>query len=514
MCRLLGRKRRFHESIGRPRSRRRKNLYHAWDVFPQESQRQYDRLTISGWCFHTDSEIESVELRLEGRDYRFQQHLDRPDVAIAYPQFSSSRNSGIYLTLSLEEAGELDYLVSVRLASGGSIDLERGALRVEAIDEDAEQRSAPPRWGVNLIGHLESEKGVGEIARSDLRALQEGGVPVVLNAFRDPQSSNREIPDASFSDENPYAVNLVHVNPPVLPLLIETKGLDYFRQRYNIAHWFWETRPFPRSQRFAFQYFDEIWASTSHIEEILAEVSPVPVTRIPPVVESPPQPGPWGRSHFGIPEDGFIFFFNFSLGGTLARKNPLGLIDAFRRAFSGREKVFLLLKVSHGENYPDAYRELMAAIDGESSIIPCTRYLTRDELGTLYSLVDCYVSLHRAEGLGLTLVEAMSHGLPVISTGYSGNMDFTKPEHTFLVDYRLAELDRDCGPYRRGARWAEPDLEDAIETMRLVRRDHDLAKARGSQAGKWLCNEFSPARVGKVAKERLETLRLLGKLPV
>src|SRR5262249_15897075 len=208
-------------------------------------------------------------------------------------------------------------------------------------------------FGVNLAGYFGSEKGVGEAGRAAARALETASIPYVLNNITDSGSANIDSALSSFTDDNPYSINLIHVNADQVPIFASARGDEYFRGRYNIGCWFWELSQFPDEWYSSFQPFDEIWAASSFIQDSLARVSPLPVVRIP--LALPPEPQidrNLSRSYFGLPFDVFIFLFTFDFASVLERKNPLGLIKAFKMAFGDRDDMILLLKVAHSESYP------------------------------------------------------------------------------------------------------------------------------------------------------------------
>jgi glycosyltransferase involved in cell wall biosynthesis len=178
------------------------------------------------------------------------------------------------------------------------------------------------------------------------------------------------------------------------------------------------------------------------------------------------------REDVGIPPDRFAFLFAYDLLSETERKNPLGLLSAFRQAFRKDDRVQMVLKVTNGDLRRDDLARLVDAADG----LPVTvidRYLSRPDVMALIRRCDAYVSLHRAEGFGYTLAEAMALGRPVIATYYSGNVDFMTPWNSFAVPYRLVEIPEDRGRYRKGVLWAEPDQAAAAAMMRAVFEDRE-----------------------------------------
>ena len=183
----------------------------------------------------------------------------------------------------------------------------------------------------------------------------------------------------------------------------------------------------------------------------------IPVTHMPYAVEAPAPPV-LGREALGLPRDAFVFLFVFDAFSVPARKNPDAVVEAYAR-LRGRtsRSTHLVLKVINAESAPGLLDGLRAAAAAEPTISIVDRYMRRPELNALMHAADAYVSLHRSEGFGLTLAEAMALGKPVVATGWSGNMDFMTPWNSCPVDYRLVTLDTDHGPYPRGQSWADPD---------------------------------------------------------
>lgn len=358
-------------------------------------------------------------------------------------------------------------------------------------------------FGVNLAGYFGSEKGVGEAGRGAARAVAESGLPYVLNNVSDSGSVNMESDSKKFANENPYHFNLIHVNADQVPVFADQMGASYFAGRYNIGYWFWEISRFPEAWQSSFDYFDELWVATGFVQDALARVSPIPVIRMP-VALSPEleTSSHLQRADFGISSDLFLFLFIFDFGSVMERKNPLGLVQAFQSAFRPHENTGLVIKVVHSDQYPAEAAALRKACAG-SRVTIIDRLFSRLELNTLLSHCDCYVSLHRSEGFGVTIAEAMSMAKPIIVTGYSGNMDFTTPANSLLVKYRLAELEHDYGPYQKGSVWAEPDLEHAAELMRYVYENRKSALEIGQRGKADVLQMLHPEAVGKQLKDRL-----------
>lgn len=358
--------------------------------------------------------------------------------------------------------------------------------------------------GVNVAGYLSTESGMGEAARASIRSLEAAGVTVALNNV----DSFLRTEDRSYTEfvrDNPHPFNLVHLNADNMAPFAARRGRRYFKNHYTIGYWFWELSTFREDWMSAFTYVDEVWVASEFTRACLRPHSGIPIVAMPlPVVV--PDPLPYGRSHFGLADRAVVFLYMFDVSSQTERKNPLGVIRAFRRAGLPRDRATLVLKFTNAEYDRHAVRRLHEEAEG-LNVLMLDGYMERRELATLMAHADCYLSLHRAEGFGLTIAEAMRLGKPVIATRYSGNVDFMADEDSYLVDYRLVPLTRDYGPYLRGSVWAEPDVEQAAAFIRAVVEHPDAARAVGQLAQQHIADTRSPAATGRVVRQRLESIR-------
>jgi glycosyltransferase involved in cell wall biosynthesis len=447
---------------------------------------------------HTDFPATSAEAiaHLEGQRAGGAEYLLVPAGALAkldsYPEFWSYLNRHCRL-VARETAGE-----------------DQDICIIYALQRFRKRKPASRPFGVNVAGCISSEKGMGEAARADIRSLEALRVPFVLNPFVDAGSANRDATFTGFADQNPYLFNLIHLNADAVPAFVCQKGEKYFHGRYNIAWWAWELSNFPDQWDTSFQYYDEIWVPSTFALDAVSRAARVPVVRVPLSLRDLPLVRP-NRSRFGVADAVFVFLFIFDFHSVTERKNPRGLIQAFREAFPNQRDVVLLLKGSHPS--PGEVEALQEAAAGANVRI-LDHVMSRAEVDALLQLSDCYVSLHRSEGFGLTMAEAMSLGKPVIATAYSGNLDFMTLSNSFLVNHQLKTLDRDYGPYRRGWVWADPDLDHAAALMRAVYENQGAAQAVGRQAHQDILAQLHPRQVGRVMKDRLAHIAGLRNLPL
>ena len=191
---------------------------------------------------------------------------------------------------------------------------------------------------------------------------------------------------------------------------------------------------------------------------------------------------------------------------VLERKNPIGLVDAYRRAFAAEDGALLVLKIVNGDKCVPDLEALRWAVADRSDIMVIDEYYDAKHLATLMNVADCYVSLHRSEGFGLTMAESMALGKPVIATAYSGNMDFMSPETAYLVSWTKGSVPPDCAPYPVGATWAEPDLDEAARLLRRVFEHPDEAAEVGRRAQRAVETRHGPEQRAAFVRERFNAI--------
>lgn len=362
--------------------------------------------------------------------------------------------------------------------------------------------------GVNIFAFARGQFGLAEGARLYARALLAEGYPVAVHNIDlgVPHGMDDDSLDPYIGDATPYGINMIFVNPDYLEQAIRSIGHEHLGDRYTIACWFWELERFPEEWLPSLQLVNEIMVSTNFIEKTLRSVTDKPVWHAALPIDETHDSG-LTRTDFGLDDHAFIFLNSFDFNSFLARKNPLGVIDAFRRAFDdGRSDVRLLIKSSNGHRHPAKLHQLLAAAGGDSRIILRDEVLDRRDVQALQRCVDAYVSLHRAEGFGLGMAECMRLGKPVIATGWSGNLDFMTADNSCLVDYKLVAVGEGEYLHDKNQRWAEPNVEHAAEQMRRLAEDPQFTARIGAQAANDVRNGHSPTRTAQRIIHRLEEL--------
>ncbi len=453
---------------------------------------------------------------------------NRPDLRAAFGAGGSIDGEGLRRWASeygpLEEPNLADLMLASAGEAGGSTLVdgpgsgERGAPPVVAPRQESRGelgRSSPLRedpFGVNVVGYFRSELGTGEAARQMVSALDARRIPALpIHGRTVPVSRQGHEYETATPDEAPFPVNLICMNADMLPEFVRQVGAGFFARRWSIGLWFWEVERFPDRWRDSFSLLEEVWAPTAHVAAALEPLATVPVTTVRmPVAPSPFEPR--SRSDLGLEEDPFTFLFSFDYLSVAERKNPLAVIAAFRAAFSPGDGARLVVKCINSERDPAYHRRVAAAAGEHPDIRLIDGYLSPADNRSLSVLSDCYVSLHRAEGFGLGMAEAMWNGKPVIATGYSGNLDFMTGSNSLLVDHELVAIGEGFDPYPADGVWAQPSVAHASALMRRVFEDRELAARLGATAAADIRRTHSPEAAGEILQERLEQIRATGRV--
>lgn len=377
-------------------------------------------------------------------------------------------------------------------------------------------------FGVNLYGFAYGELGIGEDLRMAVAACESAGIPyrvVNIDAGKDLRQADDVLKHRvqSSQDQTPYAFNIFCVPGfDMVSRVFLRKGPDLLRNHINIGWWPWELPVWPKAWNEAFDLVDELWTGSEFTGATYKKSTDKPVHLMSlPVSVDRGRSKP--RSDFGLPDDSFLFLFIFDFNSHLARKNPDAIISAFEQAFVAKNKdVGLVLKVMNARKENPIWQAFLKRCAKDKRIKLITETMDRPDVLGLVEACDAYVSLHRAEGFGRTLAEAMLYGKPVIATAYSGNADFMHPGWSFPVSYEDVPVNAGEYPFVEAgdaARWADPSVADAARQMGLARqRAQQSGFADGVKA--FAQQQFSIDRIGQLMKTRLQALATFHGIPV
>jgi glycosyltransferase involved in cell wall biosynthesis len=379
---------------------------------------------------------------------------------------------------------------------------------IDALWKDSVSSLPSTGPGLNVIGWAAAPTGVGEACRGTLSALEASRIPHSLwslgtSAFDDFRSGAA---GGLGGQGLPYETSLYHVNADMMEVVSRQLPAAGVAGRYRIGYWFWELSHFPLLFAKAFRYVDEIWAPTRFCLDAFQAIAPVGVRWVPPCVAAPTEK-PMDRLALGVPAESFLFYFAFDALSIPERKNPDGLLRAFAGAIRDSPRpLHLVLKVNHLEADAALGRHLLHRA-AELPVTLISQSMSRAEVNSLMATCDAYVSLHRSEGLGLPLIEAMYLGRPVIATGYGGVTDFFDESTGWVVRHGMKTLEEPLGPYPVGAVWAEPDVEHAAELMVQVATAAPQATAVRVEAARRRVTElYAPEAAGARLRRELERI--------
>jgi glycosyltransferase involved in cell wall biosynthesis len=360
--------------------------------------------------------------------------------------------------------------------------------------------------GVNLLGHYRFPSGLQEITTTLSAGMRANGLPVAERDLPVGHPCDVSNPDA-YADLERFGVTVASVGAARgFDGLFPAAGLHPRAGVYRIAYWAWELEQLPAEAITAASLANEFWAISEFVAAAIRRVVPDgrPVFAMPPGVPAA-EPAPLGREHFGLKPGRFAVLFAFDMGSAMGRKNPLGLIRAFRRAFRRDEPADLVLKVSRGDQRPADLAALTAACS-DNGVSLIDRVMPRAEVLALMNCCDCYASLHRSEGLGYTVAEAMRLGKPVVSTDYSATTEFVTAEVGLPVRHKLVPVGDGHPPYPADAVWAEPDVEHAAAQLRWVYDNRVAARALGARANAHVTRVLDPVSSGRRTAGRIRQL--------
>ena len=354
--------------------------------------------------------------------------------------------------------------------------------------------------GINLIGHVTGNLGLAVAARNTLFALSQSDEP--FEAIDIDPGGGRGGHDATYAEhmrspvEAAYGINLFQLNPPdVAYMAQDSPPWLSLPDRLNACVPFWELPRLPVKWSWTelVQAVDVVLAPTRFVADSVRASAPDATVWHYPQAVFLPEGIVADRARFDLPPDAVLFYLSLDITSDLARKNPLGTLEAFEAAFPANADapdVRLVVKLNNSASFAwagAAAKRIHSLIAENPRITVVDRAMSYEEVLSLGASCDIYVSLHRAEGLGLNLLEAMSMGKPVIATAWSGNMDFMTRDNSCLVDFDLIPVVAEHDAYQPDAigpdqSWADPRLAEATEWMRRLASDADLRARIGERA--------------------------------
>jgi glycosyltransferase involved in cell wall biosynthesis len=365
-------------------------------------------------------------------------------------------------------------------------------LHAAALAAPRPSSKASPALPLIVGGCFRTASGLGESARLCHDALKAAGLPVfgidLTSVLMQPE-------DVQFPCTDGRAIIgqgtlILHVNSPLVPLAMLGIGRSCLAGKHVVGYWSWELPRVPADWRHGISFVHQIWVPSTFTAAAVKPVvagSPVHVVPHPVALRSSPKP----QSVNGR----FTVLSIFNMASSISRKNPLAAIRAFRRAFGDDPECQLVLKCVNGCSFSKGLQLIKQEVDAASNVVFVDKPMSTCGIAGLYDQADALLSLHRSEGFGLTIAEAMLRGLPVVCTNWSGNVDFLSPEVGVPIRFRLLPAQDPQGTYEHPEMaWAEPDVDEAAAALKILRSDPQRRELLGQRASAAARDMFSPAR--------------------
>lgn len=360
--------------------------------------------------------------------------------------------------------------------------------------------------GINLIGFIRGEIGLGQSCRLIADAINFSNIDFTV--FNYEQISSMRFEDKSWdskiSNTTPYNINLIHLNPPDLALAHVTLDKNMWDEKYNIAFWLWELEEFPEDWVKCFSFVDEIWTPSEFASDSIRKKTTLPVrTMVYPI--SAKVNKLFDREYFKLSQKKFLFLCMYDSNSTIYRKNPIGTIEAFKSAFAyDNDAVGLVIKVNNPQQ--NDLHKISKILENYKNVYIISEIMTKIEVNSLIKNCDVFVSLHRAEGFGLPLAEAMLLGKPTIATNWSANTEFMNIDNACIVDYDMICLEEDYAMYKKGNRWANPDIDQAAQYMKKLFEDKNFYNIISKNAQNYIENNLNLDKASKAIENRINNI--------
>ncbi len=362
-----------------------------------------------------------------------------------------------------------------------------------------------PALPIVVVGALGAASGLGQSARLCHDALKAAGLPVYGIDLSDALMQSRDGVKFSFVPGNALAgagTLMLHINAPLVPLALCHLGAGVVRDKRIVGYWAWELPEVAPDWQHGVTFVHEIWVPSRFVA---AAINPIRQGRdvhvvLPPVAE----PGVVLRRLTRPSDKPFTVLTMFDMASSLARKNPFAAIAAFREAFGSDKRARLIVKAGHVAAYQAGAAQLQKAVAGASNIRIIDGSLTRVALGQLIDDADVLISLHRSEGFGLPLAEAMLRGLAVIATDWSGSTDFVSAENGFPIRCGfIPATDPQATYHFPNQRWADADVAAAADALLKLRNDPRLTQRLGAAGAAFGARAWSVEAYARTVRELL-----------
>jgi len=369
------------------------------------------------------------------------------------------------------------------------------------------------RRDVLFIGYLEAALGLGESLRGLVRSVAATGLPFALYPFNLGVETRLigGFMEDRYDVKHRHKVNVIEMSTDQVPSMFREIGRWKTGHSYNILRTYWELPEAPAEWAPMLKGIHEIWAPNEFVGNSFREIFDGPIIMVPPCVEIETE-NEFDRAQLGMDQDMFYFMFSFDYFSYPARKNPLGVVRAFQVAFPNPvDRVGLIIKsTSVIHQHLGIKSVILEAARHDQRIKVIDRIFSRDEMLSLIRQSDCYVSLHRSEGFGLGMAEAMAFGKPVIGTDYSGSTEFLSDRTGFPIPFTMRPVQPGEYIFSDGQNWAEPDAAAAAEAMQRVFHNRQEWQHLATSGKVFVETHYGRGNVGRIAARRLQDILGIG----